>query len=136
MKRVIRSNNFLTSNDDSYTDFISEDLPAAVNVFMNTFDDELDYATVKDACEAFWNEYKQFPNSNSMDSLDIKYDDDKGRFYRKYVEFARRCRNLAKSRRFNPSGYGKKDYSVLKMRDRMHKVDYFFPYGWKQMVRG
>lgn len=130
MKKLIRA-----SVDEGYTSFISEDAPAAVEVFMNTFDEELDYDTVKNACEAFWDEYKKFPDPNSMESLNIDYDEDKGRFYKKYIEFARRCKDLAKSKLFNPSGYGKTDYFVLKMRDGLRNVDYNFPYGWKYMVR-
>ena len=130
MKRWIHA-----SIDEGYTNFISEEIPGAVEVFMNTFDEELNYDVVKDACEAFWDDYKKFPNPNSMESLNIDYDEDKGRFYKKYIEFARRCKELTESRLFNPSGYGKKDYFVLKMRDGLRSVDYNFPYGWKRMVR-
>lgn len=131
MKRYIHA-----SIDEGYTNFISEGLPEAVEVFMNTLDEELTYNAVRDACKAFWDDYRKFPNPNSIESLNIDYDEDKGRFYKKYIEFARRCKELANSGSFNPSGYGRNDYVVLKMRDGFRNIDYNFPYGWKHMVRG
>lgn len=126
MKRVIRSASY------EYTDFIDTDIPEAIDAFMSTSDAALNYDIVKDACEAFWDDYKKFPNPNSVDSLDIIYDEDKGRFYTKYRPFADRCKELAKT--INPSGYGRGDYAALKIRDGLRNVEYNFPYGWKQNV--
>lgn len=129
MKRWIHS-----SIDEGYTNMIDEDLPEVVLDFLDLQTiDSTDYDIVKGACEAFWNEYRMFPSSNSMDSLDIKFDKDKGRFYRKYRPFVDRCKEIIKS--INPSGYGRTDYAMLKIRDGLNKVEYNFPYGWKQMTR-
>ena len=128
MKRWIHA-----SIDESYTSFIDEKLPESVEAFMSASDDQIDYKLVKNAVDAFFDEYNKFPSGMSMDSLDIKYDEDKGRFYRKYRPFADKCKELSKG--INPSGYGRNDYSMIKMRDQLRAVDYNFPYGWKYNVR-
>lgn len=119
--------------DEDYTSFIDEnDVPEAVQIFFNTPDEEFDTNAgriVKDAVDAYIEEYKKFPSSRTMESLDIKYDQDKGRFYRKYRPFVDKCKELVKT--INPSGYGRYDAILLKMRDRLNAVDYNFPYGWK-----
>ena len=101
-------------------------------IYLDTPDEEFDADAgriVKDAVDAYIEEYKKFPSSRTMESLDIKYDQDKGRFYRKYRPFVDKCKSLVKT--INPSGYGRYDAILLKMRDRLNGVDYNFPYGWK-----
>lgn len=112
-----------------YTDFISEEIPEAVQVFLDS--DDSSYPEVKAACDAFWEDYKKFPSLHSMDILDIKYDKDKARFYKKYRLFADACRKLDKT--ISPSGYGRLDYVQFKIKDLLRAVDYNFPYGWKNL---
>ena len=126
MKRWIHA-----SIDEGYTTLINNEVPQEIEDFLDII--EPDYTTTKNAVDAFFKEYKLLPSSMSMDSLDIKYDEDKGRFYRKYRGFADKCKEVAKS--INPSGYGRNDYKNLKIRDLCRSVDYNFPYGWKYMVR-
>ena len=125
MKRWIHA-----SIDEGYTTFISEnDLPEAVAQFIDADIAEIDNVLVKDAVDAFFAEYDKFPSSRTMESLDMKYDKDKGRFYRKYRPFVDKCRELAES--INPSGYGMTDIIDFRIRDMLRAVDYNFPYGWK-----
>jgi len=130
MKRYIRS----TYTDDhdpwAQTAFIDEEVPEAITAFIDTDIQDLDYTLVKEACNEFWRDYEKFPDGNSMESLDIKYDDDKRRFYKKYLDFAKQCRAYAKDLG-RVSGYGRSDFEKLKMRDLLGAVDYHFPYGWK-----
>jgi hypothetical protein len=70
------------------TDFIDPEVPSIVLKFINTekFEDIDDlYKTLKEAYDLCIEDYQKFPNGNTMESLDMKYDDDKGRFYTKYV---------------------------------------------------
>lgn len=115
---------------EDYTDMISEELPESVQEFISTPDDSIDYTLVTNAVNDFFEEYKRFPSGMSMDSLNIKYDEDKRRFYRKYRDFADKCKLMYKNIK-RPSGYGKNDYVKIKMIDRLKSVDYNFPYGWK-----
>ena len=129
MKRWIHA----ATTDWDYTNFVDNEVAPAVEVFMELPDDEVDYNAVKDAVDEFREEYQQFPPNNSIDSLDIKYDKDKGRFYNKYRPFADKCKELFE--KTNPSGYGRGDFALLKMRDLLKAVDYNFPYGWKSQAR-
>ena len=73
------------------TNFIDPEVPSIVLKFINTekFEDIDDlYKTLKEAYDLCIEDYKKFPNGNTMESLDRKYNDDKGRFYTKYVKFA------------------------------------------------
>lgn len=130
-KRIAKS--IHASIDEGYTSFIDEnDIPEAVQIFLDTPDEKFDADAgrmVKNAVDAYIEEYKKFPSSRTMESLDIKYDQDKGRFYRKYRPFVDKCCELID--KVNPSGYGMYDSILLKMRDRLRAVDYNFPYGWK-----
>ena len=123
MKRYIKSSSF------EFTDFIDENyIPGAIQEYMET--ENADYALTKAAVEAFFEELNKFPSPNSMDLLDIIYDLDKRRFYKKYVDFADACEDRAKS--ISPSGYGIDDYEQLRIRGLLRKVTFNFPYGWKR----
>lgn len=119
------------------TDFIDPEVPSIVLKFINTekFEDIDDlYKTLKEAYDLCIEDYKKFPNENTMESLDMKYDDDKGRFYTKYVKFAQKCKDIDEN--LNISGYGgASDIIKIKIREICRGVDYNFPYGWKHNVR-
>lgn len=123
MKRYIRT------SDWEYTSFISDELPKAVEIYLET--DNADYRTTKAAVDAFFNELDRFPSSHSIDSLSVEYDEDKRRFYKKYHQFASNCRSRMKT--ISPSGYGRGDYEQVRIKDLLCKVDYNFPYGWKHI---
>lgn len=127
MKRYIRSSYY--SDPWEQTTLIDREIPKEIENFMSLEDDEVDYTEAKKACEVFWRDYEKFPNSNSTDSLDMRYSDDQRRFYNKYYNFALKCKRIAKS--ISPSGYGRTDYVDLKARDLLRAVDYNFPYGWR-----
>lgn len=119
------------------TDFIDPEVPSIVLKFVNTekFEDIDDlYKTLKEAYNLCIEDYQKFPNGNTMESLDMKYDDDKGRFYTKYVKFAQKCKDIAED--LSISGYGgASDIIKIKIREICRGVDYNFPYGWKHNVR-
>ena len=119
------------------TNFIDPEIPNEVLKFTSTekFEDIDEwYRTLKAAYDVCMEDYNKFPNQNTMDSMDIKYDDDKGRFYSKYVKFAQKCREMEKE--LSISGYGgASDIIKIKIRDICRGVDYNFPYGWKYCVR-
>lgn len=79
------------------TNFIDPEIPGIVLKFVNTekFEDidEL-YKTLKEAYDLCIEDYKKFPNENTMESLDMKYGNDKGRFYTKYNRFAEKCKEI------------------------------------------
>ena len=119
------------------TNFIDPEIPNEVLKFTNTekFDDinEL-YRTLKTAYNICIEDYIKFPNQNTMEAMDVKYDDDKGKFYSKYIKFAQTCSKMEKE--LSISGYGgENDIIKIKIRDICHGVDYNFPYGWKYCVQ-
>lgn len=129
MKRYIRS-----SNDDdlwAQTDLIDPEIGPAVVDFMELEAiDEYSWEVVKAALNEYWSDYEKFPNMSSIDSLDYKYSDDQRRFYKKYVDFAKKCRDFNKELK-RVSGYGRMDAVKLELAKRLNTVDYNFPYGWK-----
>lgn len=129
MKRYIRNS---AGTPFEYTNFIDrENVSDSIKTFMETEPKDLDYALVKDAVASLFEELNKFPSPNSMDSLNIIYDEDKRRFFNKYYNFAIKCRGYARMKEFNPSGYGRDDYYKLQIRDLLRKVDFNFPYGWR-----
>lgn len=143
MKRYIKSAYYDPyglgyDSDDIETDFIDESVPQAVTDFISCDQSNMDiddlYRAAKAACDVFWEDYKKFPNGNTMESLDSKYDDDKGRFYTKYRPFADKCKELENIK--NVSGYGGvRDVIKIKLGDLCGRVTYNFPYGWKYNAR-
>lgn len=113
-------------SDEYYTKLISKDLGPAVQEFMNS--SEVNGQQIRNAVVEFFDEYNKIP-SKGMDSLDIKYDCDKDRFYQKYRPFVDKCKEV--SNKLRPTGYGKTDYFDIKAKELLKKVDYNFPYGWK-----
>lgn len=119
------------------TNFIDPVTPKIILKFIGTesFEDidEL-YRTLKEGYSLYINDYDEFPNSNTMESLDMKYDDDKGRFYTKYIKFVEKCKEIDNN--LSISGYGgARDIIKIKIHDMCHSIDYSFPYGWKHNVR-
>ena len=105
-----------------------------IELFINTPIEELiDGKLITDVFNEYLNDYKQLPKG--MDATSSEYDEVKGNFYNKYYDIAKKCKEIDKSNKFNPSGYGKFDYFILKARDKCRRIDYSFPYGWKQFVR-
>ena len=126
MKRYIRSD----INYD-FTSFIDPETSDAVDAFMNIDKiDEYDWSLVKEALNEFWSDYEKFPNPNTIEELDMKYDLDKRTFYNKWIEFARKCKELSKELK-HVSGYGRMDAIKLELAKRLGAVDYHFPYGWR-----
>ena len=78
MKRYVRSNN----DPWSQTKLIDTKLPQSVKYFMSLDTPDLSYHAIKSACDAFWADYDKFPTNNGWISDSIKYDTDKGTFYR------------------------------------------------------
>lgn len=119
------------------TNFIDTEIPNEVLKFttidkINELDDQ--YRILKSAYDIYIEDYNKFPSGNSIESLDMKYDDDKGRFYTKYIKFAQKCKELYTS--LSISGYsGVNDVIKIKIHEICQSVDYNFPYGWKSNVR-
>lgn len=123
MKRYIKS-------DWSYTNNITDDVPEEIKVFLEKDFSDLDYRTIKDAGDVFFDEYKKIPDGKKgMDSI---YDRDKGRFYKKYLPFVRKCKEYMKT--LSPTGYGRNDYYDVRKKEICKSVDYNYPYGWKYMI--
>lgn len=119
------------------TNFIDPEISDIVLKFINTkkFGNigEL-YKTLKEAYDLCIEDYEKFPNGNTIESLDMKYDDDKGRFYTKYKRFVEKCKEIDQD--LSISGYGGAgDIIKIKIRDICRGLDYNFPYGWKHNVR-
>jgi hypothetical protein len=103
---------------------------STIELFINTPIEELvDGKLITDVFNEYSNDYKQLPKG--MDATSPKYDDVKKQFYIKYYDVAKKCKEIDKSTKFNPSGYGRSDYFILRARDKCRKIDYTFPYGWK-----
>ena len=129
MKRYIR-----TSFDDDYwaqTTMIKPRTSSAFKKFMQIDEvTEMDWELIKKVLDEFWSDYEKFPDNSSIDSLDIRYSEDQRRFYQKYYDFAKKCKQLSAQLK-QVSGYGKLDAVKLELARRLGAVDYHFPYGWK-----
>lgn len=129
MKRYIRS----SYDDDPWkqTELIDPELGPNVSAFMQLDAVSIDdWNLVKEALNEFWSDYERFPDSRTVDSLDIRYSDDQRRFYRKYYDFAKRCKQLSDDMK-RVSGYGRMDAVQLEIANRLGAVAYHFPYGWR-----
>ena len=121
--------------NDFYTNFIdTNDNIEIIDEFLNKVDVDanslLDYKNIiTDLYNAYVEDYKKFPNSRHMDSLDAKYNRDHGRFYKKWRPVIDKCKDILK--KSSVTGYGKYDYFVLKLIDMLKGMEYNFPYGWK-----
>lgn len=105
-----------------------------IELFINTPIEELvDGKLITNVFDEYSNDYKQLPKG--MYATSPEYDEVKGIFYNKYYDVAKKCKEIDKSTKFNPSGYGRFDYFILKARDKCRRIDYSFPYGWKQFAR-
>ena len=101
----------------------------ALQTFIDTPIDELDYKMVADAVDEFFADRNKFPGG--MKELDPDLDFDKAALYKKYKPLADKCKEILKSDVFNSSGYGRNDFVKVKIKDLAKKVDWNFPYGWK-----
>ena len=54
----------------------------------------------------------------------------KRNFYKKYLEFAKKCEEYLKNGR-SISGYGINDILKIKIKELCQTVSMHFPYGWK-----
>ena len=103
-----------------------------IELFLNASIEELiDGKLITDVFNEYSNDYKQLPNG--LATTNPQYDEIKGNFYKKYYNVAIKCRNIIKS--INVSGYGRTDYLKLRYKDMCNRIDYSFPYGWKQFAR-
>ena len=151
MKRKIRC-----SSEDYYTHFVDEEPAEAVSVFMETsftdnpFEDGYK-KIITDAVDTYWKDYnaiEEYDNPRQTrwpavgDGYGMRgYDpyadgqhrkstsEDKRRFYKKYRDFAERCKEVSKAIR--ATGYGRYDYFNIRLRDALRNVEYHFPYGWR-----
>ena len=139
MKRQVRC-----SSEDYYTHFVDEAPSEAVSVFMKTSFTgnpfENGYKTlITDAVDAYWKDYdaiEEYDNPRQTrrpamgDGRHGKNtSEDKRRFYKKYKDFAKRCKEVSKAIR--ATGYGRYDYFNIRLWDALRNVEHHFPYGWK-----
>ena len=120
-----------------YTNLISEEIPLAVDKFVE-MDDFLNvvkespieaFRIMKDAYDAYTEDYKMLPDDNNWKSDNLEHDYDKARFYKKYRPFVDRCNDLEKQ--IHISGYGRFDYLKVKVKDMIKDVLWYFPFGYK-----
>lgn len=113
------------NESEEYTRLISEKAGPALQKLLNTDEPDMTYDDLRNAVEEFRIDLEKFPKND----LDIKYDCDKDRFYKKYRAFADICKR--KKKELNPTGYGKMDFVDVKKKELCNLVDNRFPYGWK-----
>ena len=99
-----------------------------IDAFINTPIEELDATFIKTVVNEYFAEYDKLPRG--MEATNPEFDNVKGQFYNKYYDFVKKCKEIVKS--LTISGYGRNDFSKLRIKDMCDKVDYTFPYGWKQ----
>lgn len=99
-----------------------------IETFINTPIEELDVNFIKTAVNEYFAEYDKLPRG--MEATNPEYNEVKGQFYNKYYNFVKKCKEIANAT--NVSGYGKNDFSKLRIKDMCNKVEYIFPYGWRQ----
>ena len=113
--------------------FIDDITPTEVEAFMN-MDPNADLADQLNILETAARKLRSELKTINSIANDWDYVDDiyqfKRNFYNKYVDFARKCREM--SGLGGVSGYGIGDSVKLKMKDIARWVDYNFPYGWKR----
>lgn len=111
---------------------LSVTLPKEIIDFMNmptNMDFIKQYSITKDAVNVYFKELKSIEaKENSWEYLDTIYDE-KRNFYKKYVDFAKKCREMSDIN--GVTGYGRFDFIQIKIMDLCKTVDYNFPYGWK-----
>ena len=89
-KRYIRS----SYEGDEYTSLINLSTNPDVDFVINSDVEDIDVDTLKSAIDCFFEDLHLLPSNNTMDSLDYKYDKDKGRIYLKYRPFVDKCVEL------------------------------------------
>ena len=99
-----------------------------IEIFINTPVEELDANFIKTVVNEYFAEYDKLPRG--MEATNPEYNEVKGLFYNKYYNFAKKCKEIANST--SVSGYGRNDYSKLRIKDMCDKAEYIFPYGWRQ----
>jgi len=93
--------------------------------FLDSDPEKIDYKSFKDMVDTFIKEYKDVQQE---DDPDLMYDLQRN-FYKKYRPLVDKCKILIQS--ISPTGYGKNDFYLIKLRDLCKIVDNNFPYGWK-----
>jgi len=124
MSRIVEALNKLC--EDAIT------LPTDIEIFMN-MDSDTDpadqYRITKAAGDIFFKELKDIIHKeDDWYYIDNIYTD-KRNFYKKYINFAKKCRDMSNTAGI--TGYGKLDPIKLKVVELCKAVDYNFPYGWK-----
>ncbi len=103
-----------------------------IEAFLNMNDDvdPLDMIKItKDAGDVFFKELRDIEKrENDWDYIDTIYEDKKN-FYKKYIDFARKCKEM--SSMSGITGYGKLDAVNIKLMELCRAILYNFPYGWK-----
>ena len=126
MSRIVESLEKLCESN------LQSNLPTEIEIFMN-MDSDTDtadqYRIAKAAGDIFFKELKDIIHKeDDWDYIDNIYTD-KRNFYKKYLEFAKKCRDM--SNIAGITGYGKLDPIKLKVVELCKAVNYNFPYGWK-----
>lgn len=125
MSRILEAFEKLYESDNhnhtaEVADFLSVDPNIDIMAALNTF---------KLAADSFYSEYKNILAKED----DYRYLDDiyqmKKDFYNKYIDFAKRCKELSSISGI--TGYGKDDTLRYKLMELCRGIDYNFPYGWK-----
>lgn len=119
MKRVILSSNNIDAVDKFLDEVSNKDIL------------DIDLKLIIQAKDQFISDYKNVPDEwkDKNIDLDTVYKE-QHEFYKKYIEFARKCRDILKT--LTPgSGYGSNSIKQYKMYDILKSIDYIFPYGWK-----
>ena len=131
MKRYIRSSDVSDYNEvNFYQQNVDMDLDSAVETVLSSNPEDVDYSTLKSAVDAFFADLQKIPSGRT--ELNIEYDRDKGRIYKKYRTFADKCKEISKT--LHPTGYGRNDFIVVKKQELCKSVDWKFPYGWKTYI--
>ena len=128
------------------TNLIDPEIPSEVLKFTSVEEfndiDEL-YKILRSAYDVFVEDYTKFPNPYATSvSISTTYNEDRGRFYSKYIKFAQKCAEMEKE--FNDvehhgiadvikNIYNRNDINS-KIREIYSSVDYNFPYSWKFYV--
>ena len=113
---------------------VDDIVPVEVDTFMNidpnaSLADQ--YKTLEIAARKLRSELKMINSiENDWDYVDDIYQF-KRNFYNKYIDFARKCKELSSFKGITGYG-GPKDAMKIKIVDIARWVDYNFPYGWKR----
>lgn len=100
----------------------------AMQKFMDTDVDKMTLQIIKAATDEFFRNLNKFPDGMAGLSMDLECD--KAAFYKKYLPFANKCKEIIKSPVYNATGYGRTDALKISIKEQADRVMYRFPFGW------